>query len=154
MNAITPTETVLAVLKNATDLATIAAPVEPDATYVSLNYENPELRRIMPWCGTHTSSQSILATFVHVNRHWEILAFDVLEAFGTDARIAVFARCTFRSRVRDKRITSPVAVLARVREGKVAHMQFMEDRFGTASTFRSGGAWTFRADPEGTEVTI
>lgn len=154
MKALTPTETVLAVLRNATDPVTIAALVEPNATYVSLNYHNPELRRIMPWCGTHSGSQSILATFVDVNRHWEILAFDVLEAFGTDEQVAVFARCTFRSRVMDKRITSPVAVLAKVREGKVAHMQFMEDTFGTASTFRSGGAWTFRADPEGTEVTI
>jgi uncharacterized protein len=154
MDVLTPTETVLAVLRNATDPATIAALVEPDATYVSLNYDNPELKRIMPWCGTHAGSQSIRATFVDVNRNWEILAFDVVEAFGTDDRGAVFARCTFRSRVMDKRITSPVAVLAKVTEGKVTHMQFMEDTFGTASTFRSGGAWTFRADPEGAEVTI
>ncbi|MGU3557939.1 nuclear transport factor 2 family protein [Methylobacterium radiotolerans] len=154
MNALTPTEAVLAVLRDATDPATIAALVEPDATYVSLNYDNPDLRRIMPWCGTHTGGQSILETFVDVNRHWEILAFDVLEAFGTDERVAVFARCSFRSRVMNKRITSPVAVLARVRDGKVTHMQFMEDTFGTASTFRSGGAWTFRAAPEGAEVVI
>ena len=66
----------------------------------------------------------------------------------------MFARCTFRSRVMEKQITSPVAVLARVRDGKVTYMPFMEDTFGTASTFRSGGFWTFRADPEGTEVTI
>jgi uncharacterized protein len=154
MNALTPTETVLAVLRDATDPATIAALVEPDATYVSLNYDNPDLRRIMPWCGTHAGAQSILETFVDVNRHWEILAFDVLEAFGTDERVAVFARCSFRSRIMDKRITSPVAVFAKVTGGKVTHMQFMEDTFGTASTFRSGGAWTFQADPEGAEVTI
>ena len=129
--------------------------VEPDATYVSLNYDDPDLEadhavvRHAP-----RRSQSILATFVDVNRHWEILAFDVLEAFGSDERVAVFARCTFRSRVMDKRITSPIAVLARVRDGKAAHIQFMEDTFGTASTFRSGGSWTFRADPEGMEVTI
>jgi hypothetical protein len=29
----------------------------------------------------------------------------------------------------------------------------VEDTFGTASTFRSG-AWTLRADPDGTVVTI
>ncbi|MER2105166.1 MAG: nuclear transport factor 2 family protein, partial [Pseudomonas atacamensis] len=25
----------------------------PDATYVSLNFDNPELRKIMPWTGTN-----------------------------------------------------------------------------------------------------
>lgn len=50
--------------------------------------------------------------------------------------------------------TPTETVLAKAREGKVAHMQFMKDTFGTASTFRSGGAWIFRTDPEGTEVAI
>jgi hypothetical protein len=27
--------------------------VTDDVTYVSLNYDNPDLRSIMPWCGTH-----------------------------------------------------------------------------------------------------
>ncbi len=33
-------------------------------------------------------------------------------------------------------------------------MQFMEDTFGTASTFRSGGAATYRSDPDGGEVAL
>lgn len=150
----TPIETVLAVLKDATDPSVIADLVESDATYVSLNYDNPDLKRIMPWCGSHAGAQSILETFVNVNRHWEILAFDVEEAVASEGRVALFVRCTFRSRVMDKTLTSPVAIFARVANGKVTHMQFMEDTFGTASTFRSGGAWTFRADPEGTEISI
>lgn len=151
---LSPVDTVLAVLRDATNPAIIAELVEPDATYVSLNYENPDLRRIMPWCGSHTGSQSILETFIDVNRHWEILAFDVEEAFGTESRVAVFVRCTFRSRVMNRTVTSPVAIFAKVASGKVTYMQFMEDTFGTASTFRSGGAWTFRADPDGSEITI
>lgn len=150
----TPVETVLALLADAANPSTVAELVAPDATYVSLNYDNPDLKRIMPWCGSHTGAQSIVETFVNVNRHWEILAFDVLEAFGSDERVAVFVSCTFRSRVMDRTLTSPVAIFARLAEGKVTHMQFMEDTFGTASTFRSGGAWTFRADPGGAEVTI
>jgi ketosteroid isomerase-like protein len=150
----TPVEIVLAVLKDATDPTVIAKLVEPDATYVSLNYDDPDLKRIMPWCGTHLGAQSILETFVNVNRHWEILAFDVREAFGSDERVAVFVSCTFRSRVMNKTVTSPVAIFAKVANGKISHMQFMEDTFATASTFRSGGTWTFRADPDGTEVTI
>ena len=33
-------------------------------------------------------------------------------------------------------------------------MQFLEDTYGTASTFRSGGTATYRADPEGGEVEL
>lgn len=150
----TPVETVLALLADAANPSTVAELVAPDATYVSLNYDNPDLKRIMPWCGSHRGAQSIVETFVNANRHWEILAFDVLEAFSSDERVAVFASCTFRSRVMDRTLTSPVAIFAKVVGGEVTHMQFMEDTFGTASTFRSGGAWTFRADPGGAEVTI
>ncbi|WP_419828476.1 nuclear transport factor 2 family protein [Methylobacterium sp.] len=150
----TSVETVLALLADAANPSTVAELVAPDATYVSLNYDNPDLKRIMPWCGSHSGAQSIVETFVNVNRHWEILAFDVLETFGSDERVAVFVSCTFRSRVMDRTLTSPVAIFAKVDGGKVTHMQFMEDTFGTASTFRSGGAWTFRADPGGAEVTI
>ena len=49
-------------------------------------------------------------------------------------------------------VTSPFAILAKVQGGKVTHMQFMEDTFGAASTFRAGGTATYRADPEGGEV--
>jgi hypothetical protein len=33
-------------------------------------------------------------------------------------------------------------------------MQFMEDAFATSASFRSGGKWIFRSDPNGAEVTI
>ena len=68
MNALTPTETVLAVLRDATDPATIAALVEPDATYVSLNYDNPDLRRIMPWW-LRVKMKWVCGSRCHVRRH-------------------------------------------------------------------------------------
>ena len=46
-----PVEVVKAILANPTDLASVRELVAPDATYVSLNYDNPELKRIMPWDG-------------------------------------------------------------------------------------------------------
>lgn len=33
-------------------------------------------------------------------------------------------------------------------------MQFMEDTFATAGTFRSGGTATYQADPEGGEIQL
>jgi hypothetical protein len=34
------------------------------------------------------------------------------------------------------------------------YMQYMEDTFGTGSTFRSGGSWKFQSDPIGGKVEI
>lgn len=149
-----PVEIVRALLLAPTDPAVVADLVAPDATYLSLNYENADLKRIMPWAGTHKGSQSIVETFVNVARHWDILAFDIEDAFGSEGKVAVFARCTFRSRVLGRVFTSPIAILAKVTDGKIVFLQFMEDTFGTASTFRSGGAWTFEADPDGQVVSI
>jgi hypothetical protein len=47
-----PIEVVGEWLKNLTDPAVINSIVAPDATYISLNTENPELNKIMPWAGT------------------------------------------------------------------------------------------------------
>ena len=67
---------------------------------------------------------------------------------------AAFGRFTYRSAVLGKPVTSPFAVLARVTGGRCHHLQFMEDTFATAASFRSGGHWTFRSDPHGAEVTV
>ena len=46
-------EVFAAILEKPTDLAHVRALVTEDVTYVSLNYDNPDLHSIMPWCGTH-----------------------------------------------------------------------------------------------------
>jgi hypothetical protein len=66
----------------------------------------------------------------------------------------MFGRFTYRSRVMDKTVTTPFSVFARVKDGKCSYLQFMEDTFATGSSFRSGGFWTFRSDPDGREVII
>ena len=68
--------------------------------------------------------------------------------------MAVFGRFTYRSITLGKAITSPFAILAKVRNDQVTYMQFMEDTYGTASTFRSGGTATYRADPKGGEIEL
>ncbi len=68
--------------------------------------------------------------------------------------MAVFGRFTYRSVTLGKAITSPFAILAKVHAGQVTFMQFMEDTFGTAATFRNGGVATYRSDPDGGEVEL
>jgi hypothetical protein len=41
------------ILVKPTDLDHIRRLVTDDVTYVSLNYDNPDLTSIMPWCGAH-----------------------------------------------------------------------------------------------------
>jgi ketosteroid isomerase-like protein len=53
-----------------------------------------------------------------------------------------------------KQVTSPFAIFAKVADGKVTYLQFMEDTFATASSFRSDGEWHFRSNPDGSEVTV
>ncbi len=150
----TPAEVIRAILDNPTDREVVHRLVAPDATYVSLNFDNPELQRIMPWAGTRTGPEAVLDTYTRVSRFWHSEAFEIGELFGEGGNVAVFGRFTYRSATLGKAITSPFAILAKVEDGQVTFMQFMEDTFGTASTFRSGGVATYRSDPDGGEVEL
>ena len=66
------TEILSAILEKPTDLANVRSLVTPDITYVSLNHSNPDLKRIMPWCGTSRGAESIVKTFVDVARYWAV----------------------------------------------------------------------------------
>ena len=126
----------------------------PDVTYVSLNYSNPDLRKIMPWCGTGHGADAIIKTFHDVARFWSIDSFTPETTFGEGENVAVFGRFTYTSTKLRKTVTSPFAIFCKVKDRRVTYMQFMEDTFCTASSFRSGGEWTFRSDPKGGEVHI
>ena len=108
----------------------------------------------MPWAGTRTGPEAVLDTCTQVNRFWSSEAFEIGELFGEGENVAVFGQFTYRSTTLGKAITSPFAILAKVRNGQVVFMQFMEDTFGTAATFRSGGVATYRSDPDGDEIAL
>ncbi len=150
----TPAEVIRTILNDPTNPAVVHRLVAPDATYVSLNFDNPDLKRIMPWAGTRTGPEAVLDTYTRVNRFWRSEAFEVGELFGKGENVAVFGRFTYRSITLGKAVTSPFAILAKVRDGQVVFMQFMEDTFATAATFRSGGVATYRSDPDGGEVAL
>ncbi len=147
-----PIDVVRAILDDPTNPDVVGRLVAPDATYVSLNYDNPELKKIMPWTGTRMGPEAVLDTYMRVGRYWTNEAFEIREIFGSGENVAVFGSFTYRSSTIGKAITSPFSILAKVRDGKVTYMQFMEDTFGTASTFRTGGTAIFRSDLDGGEV--
>ena len=151
----TPAEVVRAILDNPTDLDRVKELVAPEATYVSLSYDNPDLKKLMPWAGTSQGGpEAVVDTYVRVGRYWTNEGFEVEDVIeGTD-KAALFGRFTYRSTTLGKAVTSPFAILARVSGGRVTYMQFLEDTFGTAATFRAGGQAVFRADPDGGEVVL
>ena len=149
-------EALSAILENPTDIDHVRSLVTDDVSYVSLNYDNPDLRSIMPWCGTHEHAgpESIVRTFIDVGRYWDVIAFQPEAVFGSGECAAMFGRFTHRSTVMPKYVTTPFAVFSRVKDGRCYYLQFMEDTLATSASFRSGGQWTFRSNPDGGEVAF
>ncbi|WP_249031648.1 nuclear transport factor 2 family protein [Tenebrionicola larvae] len=121
--------------------------VKSDATYVSLNFDNPELKQIEPWAGTSKGPEGFISTFTRVAQYWDILDFRVSDMFASGENVAVFGRFTYRSKAVGKTFTSPFSILAKVNNGKITYFQFMEDTYASASSFRSSGSWMVKTDP-------
>ncbi len=149
-----PIDVVRAILSNPTDPDLVGRLVAPDASYVSLNYDNPELKKLMPWCGIGHGPKGIVDTFVKVRRFWRTDAFEVRAMFASGEDVAVFGSFTYTSTKVGRTVTSPFAILAKVADGRLTYMQFMEDTFATSMSFRTKGVWHFESDPDGGEVTV
>src|SRR5918994_4070150 len=95
-----PTDVVNDFLQNtAPDKVEVAARrlVADEATYISLNFENPELKRILPWTGTYKGQQAFINTFTDVAKFWNIEEFTIIDLFGAGEDVAVFGSMTYRS---------------------------------------------------------
>jgi uncharacterized protein len=128
--------------------------VAEDATYVSLNFDDPDLARLMPWAGTKHGRQAFIDNFAGVRHSWTNEVFEATDVLTDGERVALFGTFTLRSVSLGKAATSPVAVLAKVADGRITYFQYMEDTFATARTFRSGGTWTIHADPTGDPIEV
>jgi len=136
-------------LQNTSNLKVLRERMTPDATYVSLNFDNPELKKVMPWAGTHKGPQELFDVFAAIQRYWKTLDFKVTDTIEQGNRVAFFGSFTYKSNVTGKEITSPFSLLARFEGDKVAYVQFLEDSYGTAGSFKTGGTIRFQAIPRG-----
>ena len=150
----TPKEVLTALLADPTNRELVERLVAPDATYVSLNFDAPDLKRIMPWAGTSTGPEGILQTFMDVARYWNERDLEQIASFGDDRFAAVFGRMTYRSTVLGKRVVSPFCVYVEVVDGICRHMQFMEDTFSTTASFRKAGEWVISSNPDGDVIHV
>jgi len=133
MNA-TSLELLKTLLANPLDLAIVKSVTTPDVAYVSLSESNPELKRYLPWTGTNQGPESIVRAFEGIGQAWETKAFEVREVMEQGDKVAMFGSFTYRGRESGQEITSPFSLLAKVREGKIHYIQFLEDTFGTSGT--------------------
>jgi uncharacterized protein len=141
-----PIEIVGEWLQNVTDAGVVNSIVAPDATYVSLNTENAELSKIMPWAGTSHGPQAFLDNLGMMFRRWENQAFNVTTMFASEENVAVFGDFRYKSNSLDKVVSSPFAILMKVVDGRVTFAQFLEDSYATAASFRKDGAWTVQTE--------
>ena len=129
-----PTQAIQALIANPRDLATVKSVTTPDVTYVSLNENNPELKRYLPWTGTNMGPESIVRAFEAMGRAWETKALEVRDVLEQGDKVALFGSFTYRGRESGTEIRSPFSLFAKVTDGKIHYMQFLEDTFGTSGT--------------------
>jgi uncharacterized protein len=129
-----PAQILQALLSKPLDLAHVKSLTTADVTYVSLSEDNAELKHYMPWTGTHKGPEEIVAVLKGVGEAWETKAFEVRDVIEQGNNVAMFGSFTYRSRSSGKEIKSPFSILAKVKDGKIAYLQFMEDTFGTSGT--------------------
>ncbi|WP_334150717.1 nuclear transport factor 2 family protein [Hyphomicrobium sp.] len=147
-----PLEIVQQLIDNITNADVIRELIAPDAVYVSLNFDHPELKTLLPWTGTTQGPRAvdaIIDTFDRIFQYWNVEELEVTDIFGEREHVAVFGKFTYRSATLGKAATSPFAIHAKVVDEKIIYLQCMEDTYATASTFRVRGSWYVHSDPEG-----
>ena len=142
-----PVEVVGRWLQNLVDPEVVNDLVASDATYVSLNAENPELKKIMPWTGTSRGPQAFLDNLGAMFTRWENQAFNVTALFSSDENVAVFGDFRYKSHSLGHVVSSPFSIHVKVVDGKVTFLQFQEDTYATAASFRKSGSWTVQTEP-------
>ena len=149
-----PIEVVGQWLQNLLDPDVVNAVVAPDATYVSLNTENAELSKILPWAGTSHGPQAFLDNLGEIFTRWETQAFNVTTMFASDENVAVFGDFRYKSNSLGKVVSSPFSILAKVIDGKVTYLQFLEDTYATAASFRKDGSWVVQTQAGAAPVQV
>ena len=134
-------------MQNLLDPEVINRVVAPDATYVSLNTEDAELSKIMPWAGTSHGPQAFIGHLTMMFTRWENQAFNVTTMFASGENVAVFGDFRYKSHSLGKVVSSPFSILVKVVEGMVTYVQYLEDSYATAASFRQDGSWTIQAEP-------
>ena len=100
----TPLELVQTLLSNPTNIDHVRGLTTGDVTYVSLNFDNPELHKVLPWTGTNRGPQRIVDVFNGIGRAWETKAFEIRDVVANEHSVAMFGSFTYKTRMLGKEI--------------------------------------------------
>jgi uncharacterized protein len=150
----TPIDVVRAILADPKSLANVKKLTAPDVPYGSLNCDNPDLKRVMPWCGTGRGPEAIVQTFVDVGRYWAVESFDLGTVFGSGDACRDLRQIHLPLYGAPQASNHAIPVYARIEDGLCSYLQFMADTIATTASFRSGGAWLIKSNPEGQEISV
>src|ERR1700752_565982 len=92
-------------LQNTTNLKVLRQLMTPDVTYVSLNFNNPELKKIEPWACPHKGPQELSDVFGEIQPCWKTLDFKVTDTIERGSRVALFGSFPYKSNMTGKEIT-------------------------------------------------
>jgi ketosteroid isomerase-like protein len=76
----------------------------------------------------------VVRAFEGIGRTWETKAFEIRDVVEQGDKVAMFGSFTYQARESGRSITSPFSLLAKVRDGKLTDILFLEDTFGTSGT--------------------
>jgi ketosteroid isomerase-like protein len=119
-----------------------------------LNFDDPELKKILPWAGTGHGPGAFTGNVLEIFHRWENQNFEVAAIFDGGENVAVFGQFTYRSKTLGKTVTTPFSIHVKVIDGKITYLQFLEDSYGTAATFRVTGSWTVQTLADETPYTV
>jgi len=131
---VSPAKIVQSLLTNPADPELVKSLTTPDVTYVSLNENNPDLKAILPWTGTNKSPETIARLFKAITETWETKDFEVRDIVEQGDNVAFFGVFTYRGRETGREVTSPFSLFAKLTNGKISYLQFLEDTFATSRT--------------------
>ena len=101
----------------------------------------------MPWAGNAQGPQAFVDNLGNMFNRWENQTFNVTAVFASDENVAVFGDFRYKSHSLGKIVTSPFAMHLKVVDGQVTYLQFLEDSYATAASFRQGGSWINQTEP-------
>ena len=84
--------------------------------------------------GTNKGPESIVRAFEAMGRAWETKSFEIRDVVEQGDKVALFGSFTYRGRESGQEITSLFSLLAKVRDGRIYFVQFLEDTFGASGT--------------------
>jgi uncharacterized protein len=101
-----------------------------------------------------TGTEAFLDNLDVMFSRWENQGFNVTTMFRSDENVAVFGDFRYKSRSPGKVVTSPFAILVKLVDGRVTYLQFLEDSYATAASFRKEGSWTVQPEVDAEPFTV